>query len=103
MTHNIFKVLLYPHDTLLHESTKASGPRTAISIITPYSIEGKSFSQSVRDQWHIIENDPQLHSIWPNHPVTTYHKTESIKDILVHSRQAKQIYLRHKPTPTQNY
>ena len=89
ITNNISKALLHPCDTLLHEPTKASGPTTVLSIITPYSVEGKNFSQSVRDQWHLIENDPQLHSIWPNHPITAYHKTDFLKDILVHSRQAK--------------
>ena len=43
----------------------------------------------VRNHWHITENDLQLHSIWPNPPITAYHKTESLKDILVYSRQAK--------------
>ena len=38
---------------------------------------------------HIIENDPQLHSIWPNPRITAYRKTKSLKDILIHSSQAK--------------
>ena len=101
--HSISKALLHPRDTLLREPSKASGPTTVLPIITPYSVEGKSFSQSVRDKWHIIENDPQLYSIWPNHPITAYHKTESVKDILVHSRQAKPTYLWQKTTPKQNH
>ena len=103
ITHNISKALLHTRDTLLCEPTKASGPRTVLPIITPYSVEGRSFFQSVRDQWHIIENDPQLHSIWPNQPITAYHKTESLKDILVHSRQAKPTYLHQITTPKQNH
>ena len=82
-------------DTLLHETTMTSGPRTVLSIINLYSIEGKIFSQSVRDQWHMIDNNPKLHSIWPNPPITAYHKTESLKDILKNSRQAKLIYPLH--------
>ena len=93
MTHKISKALLHPHDTLLHEPTKAPGPTTVLPIITPYSVEGRSFSQSVRDLWHIMENDSQLHSIWPKHPIIAYLKTESLKDILVHSRQVKPTYL----------
>ena len=102
ITH-ISKAVLHQRDILLHEPTKASGPTTVLPIITPYSVEGKSFSQSKRDQWHLTENDPQLHSIWPNHPITAYHKTESLKDILVHSRQAKPTYLLQKTTPKQNH
>ena len=68
ITHNISKALLHPRDTLLHEPTKASGPTTVLPIITPYSIEGKSFSQSVRDQWDTIENDPQQ----PSHDLTQH-------------------------------
>ena len=90
IAHNISKALLLPSDTLLHETTKASGPIAVLPIVTPYSLEGKIFSQSVRDQWYVIENDAQLHNIWPNPPITTYHKTESLKDILIHSHQAKQ-------------
>ena len=95
ITHNISKVPLRYRDTLLHETTMASGPRTVLSIITPYSIEGKIFSQSVGDQWHMIDNNPKLHNIWPNPPITAYHKTESLKDILKHSCQAKLIYPLH--------
>ena len=40
-----------------------------------------------------MENDSQLHSIWPKHPIIAYLKTESLKDILVHSRQVKPTYL----------
>ena len=107
ITHNISKALFHTRDALLHKSTKASGPTTGpttvLPIITPYSVEGKSFSQSVRDRWHIIKNDPQLHSIWPNHPITAYHKSESVKDILVHSCQARPTDLRRKTTPKQNH
>ena len=103
ITHNISKTIRHPRDTLLREPTKASDPTAVLTIITPYSVEGKSFSQSVRDKWHIIENDPQLHSIWPNPPITAYHKTESLKDILVHSRQAKPTYLCQNTTPKQNH
>ena len=103
ITHNISKALLLPGDILLHETTKASGPIAVLPIVTPYSLEGKIFSQSVRDRWHIIENDPQLHNIWPNPPITAYHKTESLKDILIHSRQAKPTHLLHKTTHKQNH
>ena len=42
--------------------------------MTPYSPEGRHFSKSVRDYWHIIENNPRLHSIWPNCPFTSHRK-----------------------------
>ena len=90
-------------DTLLHKTTMASGPTNVLSVITPYSIKGKICSQSVRDQWHIIDNDPQLRSIWSNSPITTYHKTESLKDILIHSHQGKATYLLHRTIPKQNH
>ena len=51
ITHNISIALLHPLDTLLHEPTKTSDPKTSdpttvLPVITPYSVEGKSFSQS---------------------------------------------------------
>ena len=104
ITHNISKAFLHFGETLLCEPTKKeSSPRTVLPVVTPYSIEGKWFSQSVRDRWHIIENDPQLHNIWPNQPVTVYHKTESLKDILIHFHQAKPTHLQHKTTLKQNH
>ena len=39
ITRNISKALLLSRDTLLYEPTKASGPRTVLPVITPYSIE----------------------------------------------------------------
>ena len=97
ITHNIPKPLFHSRDTLLCRTPRASSSRTERPVVTPYSSEGRQFSKSVWDHWHIIENDPQLHSIWPNPPVTAYHKTESLKDILVHSRQAKPTSLRSVP------
>ena len=91
---SLSKALLHSRDTLLHRSPRVSSSRTVLQIVTPYSLEGRHFFQSVRGRWHITENDPQLHSIWPNHPTTAYHKTESLKNILVHSRQAKPTSLR---------
>ena len=94
ITCNISKALLHSRDTLLYKTPKAGSSISALRVVTPYSSEGRQFSKLVQDQWHIIENDPELNSIWPNLPITAYHKTESLKDILVHSRQAKPTPLR---------
>ena len=85
ITRNISQALLHSHDTLLYRTPKASSSRSVLPVVTPYSSKGRQFSKSVRDHWHIIENDPQLRRIWPNPPITAYHKTEFLKDILVHS------------------
>ena len=53
---------------------RASSSWTVLPIMTPYSPEGRHFSKSVRDYWHIIENNPRLHSIWPNCPFTSHRK-----------------------------
>ena len=65
-TRNISKALLHSRYTLLHRTPKASSSRSVLPVVTPYSTEGRQFSESVQNHWHIIENDPQLHSIWPN-------------------------------------
>ena len=80
ITCNISKALLHSRGTLLYRNPKASSSRSVLPVVTPYSSEGRQFSKSVQDHWHIIENDSQLHSIWPNPPITAYHKTESLKD-----------------------
>ena len=79
------------------ESLKASSSRTVLPVVTPYSLEGRQFSKSVRDHWHIIEDDTQQQSIWSNPPITAHHKTVSIEDTLVHSCQAKPTSLRSAP------
>ena len=61
-------ILLHSRYTLLHRTLKALSSRSALPVVPPYSTEGRQFSKSVRNHWHIIENDPQLHSIWPNPP-----------------------------------
>ena len=63
ITRNISKALLHSCYTLLHRTPKASSSRSALPVVTPYSFEGRQFSKSVRNHWHIIENDLQLHSI----------------------------------------
>ena len=65
ITSNISKALLHSRYTLLYRTPRASTSTTVLSVVTPYSLEGRQFSKSVRNHWHIIENDPQLHSIWP--------------------------------------
>ena len=104
ITRKISKALLHSRDILGHRIPRASSSRIVLPTVTPCWLEEKQFSKSVRDNWLFIEKNPQLHSIWltPSHslysPITPYHKTESIKDILVHSRQAaKSLSLRSAP------
>ena len=97
ITRNICEALLHSRDTLLYRTPKVSSSRSVLQVVTPYSSERRQFSKSVRHHWNIIENDPQLHSIWPNTPITAYHKTESLKDILLHSRQGKLTSLHSAP------
>ena len=68
ITRNISKALLHSRYTLLHRTPNASSSRSVLPVVTSYSSEGRQFSKLVRNHWHIIENDPQLHSIWPNPP-----------------------------------
>ena len=93
---NISKAILHSHDTHLHRIPGASSSQTVLPIVIPYSSKGRQFSKSVRDHWHIIEKDPQLR-IWSSSTTTAYHKRESLKDILVHSCQAKPTSLRSTP------
>ena len=94
---NISKALLHSRDTLLYRTPNASSSTSVLPVVTPYSSEGRKFSKSVRDLWHINENDPKLHNICSNPPIAAYDKTESLKDILVHSHQAKPTSLRSAP------
>ena len=68
ITCNMSKALLHSCDTLLYRTPKASSSRTVLSVVILYSLERRQFSNSVQNHWQIIENDPQLHSIWPKHP-----------------------------------
>ena len=97
ITRNISKALLHSHDTLLCRPPKTTSPKRVLPIVITYFPEGRHFSQSVRNRWHIIENDSQLQNVWPNHSITAYHKTESLKDILVHFRQTKPTSSRSAP------
>ena len=63
ITRKISKALLHSRDTLLYRTPKASSSRSVLPVVTPYSLEGRQFSKSVRDHWHIVEKDLQLHSI----------------------------------------
>ena len=73
ITRNIPKALLHSRDTLLYRPPKTTSSKRVLPIVTPYSPEGRHFSQSVWNRWHIIENDSQLQNVWPNHPITAYH------------------------------
>ena len=79
------------------QNLKALSSRTDLPIVMLHLPEGRNFSKSVQDCWHILLKMTQLHSIWHNHPIPTYHKTESLKDILVHFCQAKPTSLRSAP------
>ena len=58
ITHNISKAFLHSCDTLLYRTPKTSSSRSALPVVTPCSLEGRQFSKSIRDHWHITENDP---------------------------------------------
>ena len=49
ITRNISKALLHSRETLLHRPPKTASPRRVLPIVTPYSPEGRHFSQSVRN------------------------------------------------------
>ena len=38
---------------LLLQPSRRSNPKSLLSVVVPYSLESKHFSQSVRDHWHI--------------------------------------------------
>ena len=73
ITHNISKALLHSRETLLCRPPKTASPKRVLPIVTPYSPEGKHFSQSVRNRCHIIENNSELQNVWSNLPITAYH------------------------------
>lgn len=80
ITCKISKALLHSCDNLLYGSPKAASPKTVLLIVLRYSPERRYFSQLVRNRWHIIEDDPLLQNVWSSHPITAYHRNESLKD-----------------------
>ena len=96
ITRNISKALLHSRDTILHRTPRASSSRIVLRVVTPYSLEGRQFSKSVWDHWYI----EMIHNYTTSDPtpITTYHKTETLNNILVHSCQEKPTSLCSAPT-----
>ena len=57
ITRNISKAFLNSRDTLLYRNYRLSSSITVLPVLTQYSPEGRQFSKSVRNRWHIIEKD----------------------------------------------
>ena len=83
---NIKKVLTHSRNYLL--SQRAPHTETNIlPIITPFSDMDKQLTAVIHTNWHIVANNTTLPTIWPSKPLSTYFKSNSIHNHLVHSAQ----------------
>jgi len=91
MIHDCFEKAIHKHRNLNprnQDTLNGSGspPQKKITpFVVPYSTIGKDLAKVVKQNWPLIENEPDLKQIWPNPPLTAYKRTSSLKDILVHS------------------
>ena len=58
-----------------------------LPIITPFSDIGKQLTVIIHRNWHVIANDTTLSTIWPFKPLSTYTKSNSFHNYLVHSAE----------------
>ena len=68
-----------------------------LSMVTVHTNTGKSIYRIIRKHWDIIKQKTHLRNIWPTPPVTTYMKTASIRDSLVHTAHKKSIIIPYEP------
>ena len=68
-----------------------------LSMVTVHTNIDKYINRIIRKHWDIIKQDPHLRNIWPTPPVTTYMKTTSIRDSLVHTAHKKSIIIQYEP------
>ena len=68
-----------------------------LSMVTVHTNIGKSINRIIRKHWNIIKQETHLRNIWPTPPVTTYMKTTSIRDSLVHTAHKKSIIIPYEP------
>lgn len=87
ISRNIQKALCTSRNTLLNKPRLSRHIDQLTPLVTPFTPQGQALSQTIHQNWHIIQEDTNLSSLWPSRPVTAYKKTKSLKDILVHSRQ----------------
>ena len=71
---NIRQAMNNSKDTILHIS-KSSKTYIVLSCVTCYSSEGQKFSQQIKSEWNIIQNEPLSSQIQPSNVVIACTKT----------------------------
>jgi hypothetical protein len=76
------KAMIDNQDALVNRQKTEDKTKNILPIITPYSDLGKQINKIIIRHWNIIEQDPQLNTIFPSRPTSTHTDTKSIIDIL---------------------
>ena len=57
-----------------------------LPFVTQYHLTLPNLKDTLMEKWHLIENQPQLREIFKEHPIISYRKRKSLKDILVKAK-----------------
>lgn len=83
---NITKALIHSQLDLIHKPPKDTNtPSNNLPLITKYTPEGLHLCRSIHHNWHTLEEDPDIHNIFPERPVSAFKRNKTIGNILVRS------------------
>ena len=85
ITTGINKATKKTQSQLLQHKPPPATTGVHIPFVSSYNTDLPPLSRILREQWHIIKNDPTLSQLFPRQPFLSY-SIHNLKDILVHSR-----------------
>ena len=79
---NLSKALSHTRESLLEDHI-VENPMEVTPLVTPFTPVGQLVSRIVNQHWNIIEENEDLHQIWPERVTTAYKRLDNVKDHLV--------------------
>lgn len=73
-------------DTLIKKHrNRNNNKKSRPFFVTQYSTEAKQVTRIIKENWAIINSDPELQQVFPEPPLVSYKRAPTLRDKLVHS------------------
>jgi hypothetical protein len=82
---NISKALRHTQKDLVNK-IKIIDHNYIFPIVTPYNVQGKQINNIILHNWNIINNDPELCTLFPPIPTLTHTNTPTLRDRLIRTK-----------------
>ena len=78
-------------DILMREKADQQPQKRRLIFTFPHNIHINELKTILHRHWYLIQNDKELEQIWDGPPMVAVQRHKNLKDVLVHSKQPKDL------------